>query len=95
MSFCFSILPCDFSKLTIRPYFSLFVKDLILQLLLECLNFSAACFSLVTRNPVLGDQQLMDALEKFILEQLSLTEDLMSEIKVLFHEYLLATRKLL
>ncbi|XP_021838915.1 uncharacterized protein [Spinacia oleracea] len=51
------------------------------QLLLECLNFSVGCFLLVIRNPTFGDEGLMDALVKFILENLNLIKDLISEFK--------------
>lgn len=51
------------------------------KLLLVCLKFSVACFSLVVRSPTLGDELLMVALDKFTMEQLNLIKDLVSEIK--------------
>ncbi|XP_021762635.1 uncharacterized protein LOC110727378 [Chenopodium quinoa] len=51
------------------------------QLLLECLNFSVVCFLLVIKNPTLGDELLMDAFDKFILEHLNLIKELISEFK--------------
>ncbi|XP_057958263.1 uncharacterized protein LOC131151089 isoform X2 [Malania oleifera] len=51
------------------------------QLLLDLLSFSAASFSTLARYPVLKDKILMGTLEKFILEQLNITKDSVSEIK--------------
>ncbi|CAO2831934.1 unnamed protein product [Amaranthus hypochondriacus] len=55
--------------------------SIFFQLLLDCLKFSEACVSLITRNPILGDELLMDALGKFIWELLNLIKDIMSEFK--------------
>ncbi|GAB2295374.1 hypothetical protein Dimus_029545 [Dionaea muscipula] len=51
------------------------------KLILELLDFSVACFSLLTTSPFLGDQIVKDAFEKFIAELLTLTKDLISEVK--------------
>lgn len=57
--------------------------NLILQLLLDLLNFSAASFSAVAKNPVSCDKELVVITERFVLEQLNLAKELISENKVL------------
>lgn len=56
----------------------------LLQLLSEFLNFSAASFSALIRYPVSENKISMTIVEKFILEQLNLTKDAVSESKVIF-----------
>ncbi|XWS22407.1 hypothetical protein CRYUN_Cryun29cG0031300 [Craigia yunnanensis] len=51
------------------------------QLLLDFLSFSASSFSSMTRSSVLLDKASLVVVEKFILEQLNLTKDVLSEIK--------------
>ncbi|XVF38081.1 hypothetical protein REPUB_Repub20aG0067100 [Reevesia pubescens] len=55
--------------------------SLFYQLLLEFLSFSASIFSSMSRSSVLIDKASMVVVEKFILEQLNLTKDTISEIK--------------
>ncbi|PON40374.1 holliday junction resolvase [Parasponia andersonii] len=56
-------------------------SNLFFQLLLDLLSYSAAIYSALARNPVSVDKESMDIREKFIIEQLNLTRDLISEIK--------------
>ncbi|PON66095.1 holliday junction resolvase [Trema orientale] len=56
-------------------------SNLFFQLLLDLLSYSAAIYSALARNPVSVDKVSMDIREKFIIEQLSLTRDLISEMK--------------
>ncbi|GMH28390.1 hypothetical protein Nepgr_030233 [Nepenthes gracilis] len=56
-------------------------SSLFSQLILELLEFSVSCFSLFTTSPVFGNEVLRDAIENFILEQLNLVKDLISESK--------------
>ncbi|XP_022722239.1 uncharacterized protein LOC111279560 [Durio zibethinus] len=51
------------------------------QLLLDFLRFSASSFSSMTRYSIVTDKASMEIVEKFILEQLNLTKDAISEIK--------------
>lgn len=53
------------------------------QLLLDVLSFSASSFSILARYPVSTSKESMVIAEKFVLELLNLTEDSISEIKVL------------
>ncbi|XP_042497771.1 uncharacterized protein LOC122076515 isoform X2 [Macadamia integrifolia] len=55
--------------------------DLFFQLVLDLLGFSAACFSALTRSPILGEKVVMPIVEKFVSEQLNLTKASISEIK--------------
>ncbi|XP_017974328.1 PREDICTED: uncharacterized protein LOC18602803 isoform X2 [Theobroma cacao] len=55
--------------------------DLFYQFLLDFLSFSAASFTTTTRYSVLVDEASMVVVEKFILEQLNLAKDAISEIK--------------
>lgn len=57
--------------------------NLILQLLLDLLNFSAASFSAVAKYPISRDKELVVITERFVLEQLNLAKELISENKVL------------
>ncbi|KAH7521858.1 hypothetical protein FEM48_Zijuj07G0076600 [Ziziphus jujuba var. spinosa] len=56
-------------------------SKLFFELLFNLLSFSAASFSALARYPVTVNQLSMNSIEKFILEQLSLTKDLVSEFK--------------
>ena len=67
--------------LTAYTWFSTFH---IFQLLLDVLNFSAASYSALTRCLVSVDKESMDVSERFIMEQLNLTKDSISESKVLY-----------
>jgi len=53
-----------------------------LQLLLDLLSFSAASFSALARYSVSDDKPSIDIVEKYILEQLDVTKDSVSEVKV-------------
>ncbi|XP_075664305.1 uncharacterized protein LOC142633929 isoform X1 [Castanea sativa] len=55
--------------------------NIFFQLLLDLLSFSAASFSALARYPVSDDKPLMDIVEKYILEQLDVTKDSVSEVK--------------
>lgn len=54
-----------------------------MQLLLDALKFSAASFSALARYPPSEDKALMNMVENFTLEQLSLMIESVSEIQVL------------
>ncbi|XP_052188587.1 uncharacterized protein LOC127798968 [Diospyros lotus] len=56
-------------------------SNLFYQLLLDLLRYSAACFSALARYPILDNKELVVIVEKFTVEQLSLTKDSVSEIK--------------
>ncbi|OMO59734.1 hypothetical protein COLO4_34090 [Corchorus olitorius] len=56
-------------------------SSLFYQLLLDFLNFSAASFSTMTKYSVFVDDASLVVVEKFILEQLNLAKDAISEIK--------------
>lgn len=56
-------------------------SGLFFQLLLDLLNFSAASFSAVAKNPVSCDKELVVITERFVLEQLNLAKELISENK--------------
>ncbi|KAL0322635.1 UNVERIFIED_CONTAM: hypothetical protein Sangu_1882800 [Sesamum angustifolium] len=51
------------------------------QLVLDLLSYSTASYSTLARYPVSTSKELVVSLENFILEQFSLTKDLVSEIK--------------
>jgi len=53
-----------------------------LQLLLDLFSLSAASMVALKRHPVFGDNASAATVEKFILEQLNLIKDVVSEIKV-------------
>ncbi|GAB2211055.1 hypothetical protein Droror1_Dr00016346 [Drosera rotundifolia] len=53
-------------------------SSLFSKVVSELLKFSVACFSLLTTSPVFGDEIVKDTFEKFILELLTLTKDLIS-----------------
>nr|XP_023881230.1 uncharacterized protein LOC111993632 [Quercus suber] len=55
--------------------------NIFFQLLLDLLSFSAASFLALARYPVSDDKPLMDIVEKYILEQLDITKDSVSELK--------------
>ncbi|XP_043707566.1 uncharacterized protein LOC122656928 [Telopea speciosissima] len=55
--------------------------DLFFQLVFDLLGFSVACFSALTRSPILGEKLVMPIVEKFFSEQLNLTKATISEIK--------------
>uniref|UniRef100_A0A803Q3W6 Uncharacterized protein n=1 Tax=Cannabis sativa TaxID=3483 RepID=A0A803Q3W6_CANSA len=55
--------------------------ELFFQLLVDFLSFSTASYSALARIPISANRTSMDATEKFILEQLNLTKELLSEIK--------------
>ncbi|KAJ4968051.1 hypothetical protein NE237_014752 [Protea cynaroides] len=55
--------------------------NIFFQLVLDLLGFSAACFSALTRSPILGEKVVMHIVEKFVSEQLNLTKASISEIK--------------
>ncbi|XVF65061.1 hypothetical protein PTKIN_Ptkin09bG0216200 [Pterospermum kingtungense] len=54
---------------------------LFYQLLLDFLSFSASSVSSMTRYSIMTDKASTEVVEKFILEQLNLTKDAISEIK--------------
>lgn len=54
-----------------------------LQLLLDLLSYSSASYSAFARYPILGNKEVMLSLGNFISEQLNLTKDSVSEIKVM------------
>ncbi|XP_034678161.1 uncharacterized protein LOC117908615 isoform X2 [Vitis riparia] len=54
---------------------------LFFQLLLDFFSFSAASFSALARYPVSEDKELIVIVERFILEQLNLAKDSISEVK--------------
>ena len=54
----------------------------LLQLLLDFFSFSAASFSALARYPVSEDKELIVIVERFILEQLNIAKDSISEVKV-------------
>ncbi|KAF6135738.1 hypothetical protein GIB67_028594 [Kingdonia uniflora] len=56
-------------------------SSMFFQLVLELLSFFAGSFSALAASPVLEQKMLMSIVEEFIFEQLSLTKDLISEIK--------------
>ncbi|KAF4370864.1 hypothetical protein G4B88_012664 [Cannabis sativa] len=62
-----------------RTVFSVLVPTL--SLLVDFLSFSTASYSALARIPISANRTSMDATEKFILEQLNLTKELLSEIK--------------
>ncbi|KAL0368550.1 UNVERIFIED_CONTAM: hypothetical protein Scaly_1073900 [Sesamum calycinum] len=51
------------------------------QLVLDLLSYSTASYSTLARYPVSTSKELVVSLENFILEQFTLTKDLVSEIK--------------
>ncbi|XP_059447116.1 uncharacterized protein LOC132178652 isoform X2 [Corylus avellana] len=55
--------------------------DTFFQLLLDLFSFSAATVLALARYPVSDDKLLIDIVEKYILEQLNLTKDSISEVK--------------
>ncbi|RVW88470.1 hypothetical protein CK203_043899 [Vitis vinifera] len=55
----------------------------LLQLLLDFFSFSAASFSALARYPVSEDKELIVIVERFILEQLNIAKDSISEVKKL------------
>ncbi|XP_031111665.1 uncharacterized protein LOC116015665 isoform X2 [Ipomoea triloba] len=57
--------------------------NLFYQLLLDLLGYAASGFSALTRYPISVNKGLMTAVENFILEQLNLIKDCISEIKAL------------
>ncbi|XP_062109065.1 uncharacterized protein LOC133819751 isoform X2 [Humulus lupulus] len=56
-------------------------SELFFQLLLDFLRFSTASYSALARIPVSVNKTLKDTTEKFIIEQLNLTKELISDIK--------------
>ncbi|XP_022974865.1 uncharacterized protein LOC111473635 isoform X1 [Cucurbita maxima] len=56
-------------------------SNLFFQLLLDAVKFSAAIFSALARYPLSEDKALMNMVENFILEQLNLMNELVSEIQ--------------
>ncbi|KAL5781506.1 hypothetical protein ACOSP7_006535 [Xanthoceras sorbifolium] len=57
--------------------------SLFFQLLLDFLSFSAASFSALMRYPVSNNEESTSIVEKFTLEQLTLTKDAISESKTI------------
>ncbi|KAM0985685.1 hypothetical protein ACFX13_013145 [Malus domestica] len=55
--------------------------NLFFELLLDLLSFSGVSFSALARFPVSTDKLSMDIVEKFLVEQLNLIKDSISEIK--------------
>ncbi|XVE81442.1 hypothetical protein DITRI_Ditri15bG0063900 [Diplodiscus trichospermus] len=55
--------------------------SLFYKLLLDFLSYSASCFLSMTRYSTTNDKASMEAVENFILEQLNLTKDSISEVK--------------
>ncbi|XP_024021684.1 uncharacterized protein LOC21391650 [Morus notabilis] len=55
--------------------------DLFFEVLLDLLSFSAASYSALARYPISVDKVSMDITEKFIMEQLNITNDAISASK--------------
>ncbi|XP_022870168.1 uncharacterized protein LOC111389483 isoform X2 [Olea europaea var. sylvestris] len=57
-------------------------SSIFYQLLLDLLSYSSASYSAFARYPILGNKEVMLSLGNFISEQLNLTKDSVSEIKI-------------